>query len=183
MADNRLLEDNMYLADIVAKRMFARLRETDFDDVYSDALGGLAEAAAKYDPAHGVKFATYAATRMRQRIIDGWRRRYGREITSARRDRLGLLSLDYEHVDHRGQTSDFHDYIPDLPDPIGQVDDRAECEWLLEHLSARNAKIMWDHYALGIPLATIGRREGVTESRVCQIVAAGKRRLHDVASP
>ncbi len=104
MAENNLLDDNLYLADIVAGRMYQRLREIDYADVYSDALGGLAEAADKYDPTFGVKFATYAGTMMRQRIIDGWRIRYGRHEHSAKRGRQQNLSLDYEYEDGRGET-------------------------------------------------------------------------------
>ena len=181
MADNGLLEDNMYLARIVARNMYRRLREIDYADVYSDALGGLAEAADKYDSAFGVKFSTYAGTIMRLRIIDGWRIRYGREETSARRDRLDLLSLDYEYEASGGEMFDLGDFLEDTTDQMGQVDDHAECVWLLEHLPARDAKILWDHCALGIPLATLGRREGLTESRICQIVGEAKKRLHNVA--
>ncbi len=182
MAENNLLDDNLYLADIVAKRMYGRLREIDFADVYSDALGGLAEAAEKYDPTFGVKFATYAGTMMRRRIIDGWRIRYGRYESSARRDSLGNLSLDHEYSNGDGTVVTLADSIPTPSDEIGQVDDRSECEWLLEHLSPRDAKIMWDHYGLGISQAMLARREGVTASRICQILDAGKKRLFDVAS-
>lgn len=185
MAENSLLDDTEWLVPIVAKSMFRRLSEIDYAAIYSDAMFGLMEAAERYDPEKStVPFKVYAELRMRHRIIDGWRTRYGREVTSARRDRFRDLSLDYEYEyeDGTGQTSDFYDFIPDTADLIGQVDDRAECEWLLERLSARDAKILWDHYALGIPLATIGRREGVTESRIGQILDAGKKRLHDVAS-
>ncbi len=177
-----LLDDNLYLADIVAARMYGRLREIDYADVYSDALGGLAEAAEKYDPTFGVKFATYAGTMMRQRIIDGWRTRYGRFEDSARRGRHQNLSLDYQYDSGDGETYDMKDLIPVTGGGIQQVDDRSECEWLLEHLPARDAKLMWDHYGLGISQATLARREGVTASRICQILDAGKRRLLDISS-
>ena len=178
-----LLDDNLPLARIVAGQMYRRLFGNDFAAVYSDALSGLAEASEKYDPTHDVKFVTYANTIIRQRIIDGWRTRYGREMTSARRDQLKNLSLEYEYTDSRGEIFTLGDFrVADGPDQIQQVDDRSECEWLLARLPARNAKILWDHCALGIPLATIGRREGLTESRICQIVDESKRRLKDVAA-
>ncbi len=74
------------------------------------------------------------------------------------------------------------DLIPVSAGGIEHVDDRSECEWLLDHLPARDAKIMWDHYGLGISQATLARREGVTASRICQILDAGKKRLRDLAS-
>ena len=62
-------------------------------------------------------------------------------------------------------------------DLIKQVDDRAECEWLLEHLPARDAKLLWDRYALGIPLRVLARREGVSMARIGQLNARAMRRL------
>ncbi len=63
------------------------------------------------------------------------------------------------------------------PDLIGQVDDRDECEWLLDHLTDREAKIMWEHYALEIPVWMLARREGVSRARIGQIIDRAKRRL------
>ncbi len=63
------------------------------------------------------------------------------------------------------------------PDMLQQVDDRSECEWLLDHLSDREAKIMWDHYALEVPVWMLARREGVSRARVWQIIDRAKRRL------
>ena len=57
------------------------------------------------------------------------------------------------------------------PDLIKQVDDHAECEWLLTHLSDFEAKVLWDREALGIPLKMIARREGLSAGRISQIVS------------
>jgi len=45
-----------------------------FDDLMAFASAGLAEAAARYDPAHGVTFPAYAWYRVSGSIIDGLRR-------------------------------------------------------------------------------------------------------------
>lgn len=165
------------LAHAVVSECVRNMTHVDRDQFLSDALYGLMQADERYDPARGVSFPTYACRIMKQRIIDGWRTQYGRNPTSARREQLVGTHLEAPVV---GGTT-LHDIIATSSDGIKQVDDRAECEWLLEHLPARDAKILWDHCALGIPLATLGRREGLTESRICQIVDAAKKRLHNVA--
>ncbi len=65
----------------------------------------------------------------------------------------------------------------ELRDLIKQVDDHAECEWLLDHLPAREAKLLWDRYALGLPLRVLARREGVSMCRIGQITDRARRRL------
>ena len=54
------------------------------------------------------------------------------------------------------------------PDLIKQVDDHAECEWLLGRLSPLSAKVLWDREALGIPSQMIARREGLSGNYVVQ---------------
>ena len=54
-----------------------------------------------------------------------------------------------------------------IVDRLKQVDDHAECSWLLAHLPAREAKLLWDHHALQIPLELLARREGMS---VCRLI-------------
>ena len=73
-----------------------------------------------------------------------------------------------------------------MPDPveprdlIKQVDDHAECEWLLDHLTAHEAKLLWDHYALGIPVGVLARREGMTAGWVLWRLESALKRLQYV---
>ncbi len=48
---------------------------TDFDDLVSDGVIGLLDAIEKYEPSRGIKFKTYAVTRIRGAIFDGLRER------------------------------------------------------------------------------------------------------------
>ncbi len=48
---------------------------TDFDDLVSDGTLGLLDAIEKYEPSRGIKFKTYAVTRIRGAIYDGLRER------------------------------------------------------------------------------------------------------------
>ena len=65
-------------------------------------------------------------------------------------------------------------------DLIKQVDDHAECEWLLDHLDHRDAVLLWDHYAEGIPVRTLARREGMTVAAVLVVLNGACRRLQSV---
>jgi RNA polymerase sigma factor FliA len=63
----------------LAKSIVARIRQSHglsapFDDLYSLGLGGLMQAAERFDPARGVSFATFAYYRIRGAVLDGLRR-------------------------------------------------------------------------------------------------------------
>lgn len=53
-------------------------RSRAHDDIYSDAMYGLAKADHDFDPARGVPFRAYAAMRIRNELVDGARHRLGR---------------------------------------------------------------------------------------------------------
>ena len=79
LPDNRkqLVEEHLYLVDILAKKMRKKLpRFIDFD--YEDLKGygyiGLVDAGIKYDVARKIKFSTYANVRIKGAIIDGIRK-------------------------------------------------------------------------------------------------------------
>lgn len=74
---NRLVEAHLRLAQIIAAQTCRRLpRYVGFDDdVLSDAYLGLIDAVERYVIARKLKFATYAARRIRGAILDGLRRR------------------------------------------------------------------------------------------------------------
>lgn len=46
-----------------------------YDDIYSDAMYGLAQADKSYEPGHGTTFESWAYKRMKGAIIDGLRKR------------------------------------------------------------------------------------------------------------
>ena len=64
-----------------------------------------------------------------------------------------------------------------IVDRLKQVDDHAECDWLLAHLPAREAKLLWDHFALQIPLDLLARREGMTVGRLIRLLDQAVGRL------
>lgn len=64
----------LHLVKYVAGRMAVGLPNTvEYDDLVSYGIFGLLDAVEKYDPSRGVKFESYAATRIRGAILDGLR--------------------------------------------------------------------------------------------------------------
>lgn len=72
----RLLLAHAPLVKYLAHRIGSRLAgPIDFDDLVGDGLLGLMEAVDRFDPAHNVRFKTYAESRIRGSILDGVRAR------------------------------------------------------------------------------------------------------------
>ena len=105
----RLILEYMPLVKHVAGRLAVALPPyVDFDDLVSYGIFGLVEAIERYDVERGVRFETYAATRIRGAILDGLRaadwvprslRQKGREVEQviARLEgRLGRPATDAE---------------------------------------------------------------------------------------
>ena len=59
---------------VIGRLMIGLPTIMDFDDVLSEGTTGLIEAVERYDPTTGVKFETYAISRIRGSIIDALRR-------------------------------------------------------------------------------------------------------------
>lgn len=86
----------------------------DYEDVLSDGTIGLIEAVARFDPSKGVKFETYAISRIRGSIIDSLRRadrlprsarqnmREADKATETLREKLGREPLDAEVAEQMG---------------------------------------------------------------------------------
>jgi RNA polymerase sigma factor for flagellar operon FliA len=69
-----LVEHYLPLVRLVAGRLALGLpNQVELDDLESFGLFGLLEAIERFDPNRGVKFETYATTRVRGAIIDGLR--------------------------------------------------------------------------------------------------------------
>jgi RNA polymerase sigma factor for flagellar operon FliA len=76
-AERRLfLESHVDLVRYTALRIASRLpASVEIEDLVHDGVVGLLDAAAKYDPSRGVRFRTYAESRVRGAILDGLRHR------------------------------------------------------------------------------------------------------------
>jgi RNA polymerase sigma factor for flagellar operon FliA len=69
-----LIEAHLPQVKFIVERIASRLPHTvDRDDLIGAGLLGLLDATAKYDPARGVQFKTYAELRVRGAILDSLR--------------------------------------------------------------------------------------------------------------
>jgi RNA polymerase sigma factor for flagellar operon FliA len=73
---DRFLESHVDLVKYLALRMAGRLpASVDVEDMIHDGIVGLLDAFEKYDPKKGVRFRTYAESRIRGSILDGLRQK------------------------------------------------------------------------------------------------------------
>jgi RNA polymerase sigma factor for flagellar operon FliA len=74
-SDEDILKSHLPLVRSVVDRMKASLPPSvDIDDLYSVGLLGLIQAQRRFDPTHGVTFATFASLRIRGAVLDELRR-------------------------------------------------------------------------------------------------------------
>lgn len=71
-----LFHEHYYLIHAAVKRYRRQFRGADFDEIVSDAAYGLLQAIRRYDPSQGMMFGAYAACKIRQTMIDGFRNRW-----------------------------------------------------------------------------------------------------------
>lgn len=65
-----LIEDHLYLANIIAHKYKHASNGLDFKDLVQEGRIGLITAVAYYDPMYGTKFSTYASIWIKQCITD-----------------------------------------------------------------------------------------------------------------
>jgi RNA polymerase sigma factor FliA len=63
--------DNLHIVKIIASKLYARIPSgIELDDLVHTGILGLIDAVKKFDPAKGVRFATYASLRIRGAMLD-----------------------------------------------------------------------------------------------------------------
>lgn len=159
----------------------------EWDDVYSDALLGLWDAARRYDETRGVPFGSFAWQRMVGAAGDGRRERD--HVSRSVRARGGVpvvASLDaevYVGRDSAGHGLTLADVLPDPHDALEELDTattawerHVELAHWVEQLPADDRYVV-QGLLDGRTLAEIGAELGVTESRACQISGRAVSRL------
>ena len=92
------IESHIDLVRYLALRISTRLpASVDTDDLINDGIVGLLDATNKFNPDRGVRFRTYAETRIRGAILDGLRQKDWRPRSVRMRQRdldhtIGLLA-------------------------------------------------------------------------------------------
>lgn len=154
-AREKLIVHYIHLVKYVAGRLAMGLPpHVDPDDLYSYGIFGLINAVERFDHIRGIKFETYAITRIRGAILDGLRamdwvpaslRQRAKEIEEAYwrlENQLGRSATDEEVAAELGMPlEDFHRMIADLGrsqvlslDELWPVSDGDEGEFTLKDL-------------------------------------------------
>lgn len=144
------------------------------DEYKAQALEQLVRAADSWDPSRGVPFRRYALRQIQWRLIDVGRltgdlaRPYRGQWRSSR---IPTGMLVYGSSDKMGEAPRALDRVQ-----AAQLAGRA-----LAAVPERWRSIVWAHFVEGELLKDIGRRLGVGESRVCQIVGAARKLMKAAA--
>ncbi len=118
LSREEIVHKYLHLVKYVAGRLSAALPpNVELNDLVNDGVLGLLDAIEKYDDSRGVKFETYAITRINGAILDALRaldwvpravRQHARELDRAQHDlesRLGRMPTEEEVAAHMGLTS------------------------------------------------------------------------------
>jgi len=147
--NERMVIDYMPLASNMARiKSLSAPPCISFDELESAAYMGLVDAALKFDPGRGSAFSSYARIR-----IDGEMRDYMR--LSMVGDRIRLIS-EGEDFPSKQSTNDELD---------------------LSCLDDKEAKILRLYYIDNKAMKEIGFSEGVSESRISQILCSCRKKL------
>lgn len=75
-AKNQIVEKYSYLVKVIVGRLCVgdKFGQLDKEDLYSWGIVGLLEAIDRFDPSLGIKFETFATTRVRGQVIDSIRK-------------------------------------------------------------------------------------------------------------
>ena len=129
------LKSHMPLVRSVVDRMRASLPpHIDIEDLYSVGLLGLINALRRFDPSHGITFASYATLRIRGSVLDelrrmDWMSRSLRvkakkltDVISAFEQKVGRPATEAEIADELGISPEEYTSLLDEVRPISYVE-------------------------------------------------------------
>lgn len=163
----------------------------EYDELIGDGWIGAIAAVDNFRGEFEASLKTYAYIRVRGAMIDGIRSRHGRVYVD---DRLGSPRTRFKHVHldspvggqesfgayGAGRETILADILPDDEDAMTRALDILIVQEAMPLLPDREAEILHRYYWLGHTLMAIANDEGVTESRVSQIIAAAKHKMYRV---
>lgn len=173
----------MPLARAVAGRVFRTIPRgrASRAELEQDALIGLHQAAAAFDPARRVKFETFATRRIRGAVIDGLR---DRDVLT--RGQRARGALEPRSLDGRGRAAEGRD--AGIVDAGAEEPGRAMAEAsVLERVAGLlpdpvMASVVRLRFGEGLRMWEIGRRVGLSGSRVSQLLSCALRALRGSVS-
>lgn len=176
VARERLICHYLPLVEFLAGHIGRYVEPSTRADLYGFGVLGLMDAVDKYRPELGVRFETYGSRRIRGAMGDGlrtldWLPRGAQHRTSRVIEKI--VPVDFHSTgDARGVPLDDSLFDPLDATPIDGLvleADHAEVAAAVATLPDRERAVVTLYYYDRLPLAEVGRRLGVTESRACQL--------------
>lgn len=157
-----LILRHMAYADRLAFKKWKNLpKRIDIEELKSAAYLGLVEAAGRYNEEAGVAFPTYAYQRIWHGMDD-----YLRE--------LGFIEVSLDDADEDGLSS-LKDSIPAPQDDSIAFEDVIDV--VADGLGDQAKHLMRLYFFDELPMKEVGKKIGVSESRVSQMFSAYKREI------
>lgn len=169
---NGLVERHLPLVRRLAGKAFRRLRKVEFADLVSDGAIGLMRAIEAYDESAGVRFETYASTRIYGAMLDGVRERDWLSRLDRKKQSLG------EHVATLGSIGD-QDFAGHDGVDSRRIDREHVKAVVMKGLSFAEQAVIDMHYFEDMSLRECGEAIGVSESRAFQLRAQALELLRD----
>jgi RNA polymerase sigma factor FliA len=171
----QLIADHLHFPRVIAREVMSGLdRRACLDDLIASGNMGLVEAAARFDPACGVTFTTFAWPRIRGAMVDGVRRSgpFGR--AEVKRFRKEAANNNGRPLAVNGKRDNVADHLPEHVELELEleVDVRRylpRLAHLLKRLPDREREIARLHYFEGMPLTDIAARLGLSRSWVTRL--------------
>ncbi|WP_428940507.1 sigma-70 family RNA polymerase sigma factor [Fontivita pretiosa] len=178
---SQLSPSHLNLIRAMAGQLRRRLPPTvEPGDLIGDGYVGLRSAMKRFDPSRGVPFEQFALRRIRGAMLDGLRQR---DFPHRRSRRDDLPTPQFQPLDP--------DQLLDRSHALSRLVQRLWLQNQLQHLPRRTRLVLQLYYLEAVPMAAIAVCLGISQPRVCQLHAAGLRKLRrqihtagpDVANP
>lgn len=167
----------------IASKLCKHLRgAVDVQDLIQDGTFGLVQAIRKFDPDRGLKFSTYAKSRVRGAMLDAIRNRDWVPRLVRQRDEpvVGLASLELVSEMKHGERKSLAEVVAAKPDPTDSQKADAVDYWI-RPLRPDLRRIVRMRYLEGKSITAIAAGLGLTPSRVSQLHADAIRELRRVS--
>lgn len=193
---NSLVEQYAYLVPITVNRAVPRVPwRIDRDDLVSEGYLALIDAAERFDPERGVKFTTWAMTKIRRRILEYLRQEDW--VPRSERDKqkrgeaavlLAVVSFDDPACGAQWAPDDpfWETVVERVPDPtpgpeeIAVMESEREQLWkLVEQLHGRERRAIDGFYREEATALVLAERWGCTDSNVWNARSQALKRLRE----
>ncbi|MCQ2311171.1 MAG: sigma-70 family RNA polymerase sigma factor [Paludibacteraceae bacterium] len=184
--DNQFIKEHAYIVRTIAQQ-YGKVNNQR-EDLLQEGYIGLMEAAKRYDPSIGVKFASYASW---------WVRKYIREwmLNNSQIVRLSVKTKDYykpltEDIEtplyeEEGDVIRYADILTDGTTAETDLIRQEEHQWLreaIEKLPAREQRLIREIYGIdceAVPMKEIAQQVGLSYDRVKKILAKCRKKIRD----